>query len=1121
MNFRGVRLAVSLLSIWLVPCAVAQSGSAELTGEVHDPSSATVAKATVTLHEQETGQDFSTETSSEGVFLLGHLRPGFYDLSVSASGFKRFLQSRILLKTGERVRVDANLVVGASSESITVIGDAPLLRTESASLAQVVPNQAVVGLPLNGRTFVGLVGLSTGVALPPASQLPRLNGGRPRVNEYLYDGVSVLQPEPGQVAYFPIIDGIQEFNVTTNTPSAEFGYFSGGVINLTTKSGSDQFHGSLFEFLRNEVLNARNLFTPVTAAKPVFRRNQFGGTFGGPIVHNKTFFFLDYQGTRQLLGRIRTSTVPSLLQRQGIFTEPIGGKPAPIIYDPATTVALPGGGFTRQPFPNNSIPSSGPGTRFDPVAQMLLDEYPLPTASGTANNFTQIANEPDNQDQFDVRIDHRFSTSNEFFARYSYFKDFDSPVPFLPKGSGALSTTNSTVLAPQDTLGQSFVASFVHLFRPTLANEVRFGYTRRAVSRLALLLDQPPSQSLSLPGIPSNAAFNSELPTFLIAGYQQLGPPPNTDSFFRTDVTEWIDSATWQRGRHSLKFGADIRFFRLDVLQPPSPTGQFTFSNLFTNNFNVSNTGFSLASFLLGQVQSFQIDLQQKNLRPRAWANEYFVEDDWKITSTLTLSAGLRYTLNFPSTEADNQGAIFNLQTQELQYLGKDGFSNTGRRLHGLDFGPRVGLAWLLTPKTVVRSGYGLIWFDQAGITTPFTLPQFPFLQTVSQNTLDNVKPAFVLSGGPSVQPIPLTPDAGLGQGVFSVDRSQTSGYQQQWNLAVQRELNRNLYFEVAYAGSKGTHIGVPDTNLNQLPVSDLAQGAALLVKVTNPYFGQIPAWSSIGGKTITTAQLMKPFPRFTTVTLFRNNVGNTDYHALQAKIEKRLTRGLWILASYTRSKLIDDASSVFDASILTGPIANFPVADSYDRRREQDVSNGDIPNAFAASWTYELPIGKGRALHPSGFGGVVASGWQVSGIVTIQSGLPLAVTQGTNNLSYAGFGTQRPNCSGNTALPGDQRTFSKWFNTGAITVNSSQFALGTCSRNPVRSPSYRDADFALLKTIPIHESIRIDFRAEAFNLTNTPPLGAPNTVAGTAAFGTITAAGDPRVLQFALKLSF
>jgi hypothetical protein len=265
----------------------------------------------------------------------------------------------------------------------------------------------------------------------------------------------------------------------------------------------------------------------------------------------------------------------------------------------------------------------------------------------------------------------------------------------------------------------------------------------------------------------------------------------------------------------------------------------------------------------------------------------------------------------------------------------------------------------------------------------------------------------------------------------------------------------------------------------------------------------------------------MKPFPRFTVVTLFRNNVGNTDYNAFQAKLEKRVSHGFWVMVSYTRSKLIDDASSVFDASILTGPIANFPVADSYNRRLEQDVSNGDIPNAFAASWTYELPFGKGHALHPSSVVGAIVSGWQVSGIVTIQSGLPLAVTQGTNNLSYAGFGTQRPNCSGNTALPGDQRTLSKWFNTSAITVNSSQFALGTCSRNPIRGPSYRDADLALLRTIPIHESMRLDFRAEAFNLTNAPPLGAPNTVAGTAAFGTITAAGDPRVLQFALKFSF
>ena len=331
-------------------------------------------------------------------------------------------------------------------------------------------------------------------------------------------------------------------------------------------------------------------------------------------------------------------------------------------------------------------------------------------------------------------------------------------------------------------------------------------------------------------------------------------------------------------------------------------------------------------------MQQFSIDLQQKVLQPRAWFQEWFVQDDWRVTSRLSLNLGTRYTLNFPSTEATNQGAVFNLQTQQLDYFGKNGFPRSSRELHWKDFGPRVGISYLLTNKTVVRSGYGLTFFDQAGITTPFTNPQFPFVQTISQTTLDNTTPAFVLANGPSVQAIASTPDAGLGQGVFTVDRHLGSGYVQQWNLAIQRELTPNLSVQIAYVGSKATHLGDPDANINQLTPEQLGTGSGLLKKVPNPYFGQIPASSSLGQPTITQAQLLKPFPRFTNVMFFRNNIGNSNYNALQAKLEKRFSLGLTFLVSYTRSKLLDDASSVFDSSIFTGPVANYPVANGMYR---------------------------------------------------------------------------------------------------------------------------------------------------------------------------------------------
>src|SRR6185437_16041646 len=323
-------------------------------------------------------------------------------------------------------------------------------------------------------------------------------------------------------------------------------------------------------------------------------------------------------------------------------------------------------------------------------------------------------------------------------------------------------------------------------------------------------LDSAPSQSLGIPGIPTNGAFQNTLPTFAIAGLQQLGPSANTASDFRTDVTQIFDAFSQQRGRHSLKFGIDWRWERLDVIQPPSPTGNFSFSTLFTNSQAIPTigstlstfTGNSLASFLLGQVQTFSIDIQEKVLRPRAHTMEFFAQDDFKASSRLTINAGLRYTLNFPSTDADQQGAVFNLQTQQLDFLGQNDFGESARRLHKLDLGPRLGMAYRFNDKTVVRSGYAVIWIEQAGITTPFTIPQFPFIQAVSQRTLDNINPAFVLANGPSVAPIPATADAGLGQGVFTVDRDLGSGYAQQWNFAVQRELTRNLVVEVAYAGS-------------------------------------------------------------------------------------------------------------------------------------------------------------------------------------------------------------------------------------------------------------------------------------------------------------------------------
>ena len=1032
-------MRILLLAILAVCAASAQSTKAELSGLVRDPSQLPVPATAVALTNTDTRLTLTAVTDPTGAFHYAALGPGNYELSLAAPGFATLRRTGITLRTGDRIALDLELTIGNETESIEVTADAPLLQTTSGAASFVVEQKRIVTLPLDGRNFVPLMALSPGVNLPPGQLLPRVNGSRPRTSEYIYDGVSVLQPEPGQVAYFPIIDAVQEFRVETNSPSAEYGRSNGGIIMVNQKSGTNDVHGTLFEFFRNEALNARNLFA-TAGAKPRFRRNQYGFVLGGPIQRNRTFFFADWQGTRLDQGVVRTSTVPTAAQKSGQFTKSI--------TDPLSSAL----------FPNNTIPLA----RMDPVALSLLDRYP--GAPAGPNNYRRTGSDRTSQDQFDVRLDRYYGMRHKFFARYAYMRDRSTPSTPLPDGSGAFS---ATYIARTLTRADSLAAEHTYTLSPSAVNQLRFGFTRRGFTRNSLT-----SGRVAIPNLPLTS-FPNVLPTFDITGYQQLGPPASANAEFTTSVTQFIDNFTWSRANHSIKAGADIRIQRLDALQPPSPTGNFQFNNLFT--------GESFASFLLGQVTRFTIDAQSQLLKPRANIAEFFFQDDWQATRRFTINAGVRYTLNLPSTVAGNQGAVFNLGTQQLDYLGRDGFPRSARTLEKKNFGPRLGLAYKLTNSLVVRSGYSLTWIEQSGITTPFTTPMFPFIQSLTQQTLDNLRPAFALAQGPSVTLRPPTPDAGLGQGVFAVQRNNGSGYAQQWNFTLQKTLGDNWSVEAGYLGSKLTRLGVPDTNLNQLTVEQLAQGPAILPNV----------------------QQLRPFPRFTAVSLYRNNVGNSTYHSFQSRIEKRFSRGLTFNASYTFSRLIDDAGSVFDSAVLTGPVANFQVADSHNRRLEKDVSTGNVPHILAIGAVYDLP-----------------RGWQLAAIIRAQSGSPLAVIQATNLNAFAGFGIQRPNLITNPALPADQRTTSRWFNTAAF-APAPQFTLGSSNRNPVTGPAYRAADLMIAKTFPINDRLRAELRAEAFNVTNTPQLGAPNTSYGNPAFASITTALDPRVFECVAKLHF
>ncbi|PWU02080.1 MAG: hypothetical protein C5B51_21570 [Terriglobia bacterium] len=1062
-----------------VPCGLViasvlcfgQADRAELYGSILDPSGLPVPGAKVDALNLATKVEYAAPSNRRGEYHILGLPSGEYVLTVTQPAFRTYKQSGIVLRVGDRTVLDVQLQVGPASQSVEVTAAAPLLQTGSGEVSLHVEEEKIASLPLDGRNFIPLVTLSPGVALPNGQFLPRINGSRPRTNEYIYDGISVLQPEPGQVVYYPIIDGMEEFKLNVNAYSPEYGRSNGGTVMVTGKSGSNRFHGDVFEFFRNDRLNGRNLFTQ-PGSKPEFRRNQYGFTLGGPVQANKTFFFVDWQGTRLRTGITRFSVVPTPAQRQGIFSS--------AIFDPSTS--------PRTPFANSTIPLS----RFDPIALQVLQHYPLPNVSGP-NNYTRTATEPDNQDQADFRVDRYFGDKHRVFVRYTLLRDDDSPVTPLPDGSGTLT---SGVIGHALTHAEAIAGDYSWARSPSTLNQFRVGYSRRALNQSSLQ-----NGGITVPGLPTNS-FASVLPIFNVAGFQQIGPAASANSHFTTSTGELLDTLSLVRGRHTVKFGADIRREALDVLNPPNPTGSFSFTTTGTNSPAVAGSGNAFASLLLGQVNAFSLDVQKNVIHPRAHIAEFFIGDDWNLSPRLTLNAGVRYTLNFPSTEGHNQGAVFNLATQVLE------FPHTARELECCDFGPRAGLAYRMGQSWVARAGYGIVYFEQSGITTPFTMPQFPFVQTIGQQSADNLNAAFPLAGGPAVSVSAPNPNSGLGQGVFGVDRHNGSGYSQQWNFTVQKTIATNWNVEIAYLGSKNTRLGIPDANINQLPTQYLPLGTALLTKVPNPYFGEIPASSSLGGSTIAAQQLLRPYSRFTNVALFRDNVGNSNYHAAALKLEKRFSHGFTLNAAYTFSKLIDDASSVFSQTIFSGPVLNNTgAADAFNRHLEKDVSSGDIPHVFALGWVYDIPrLWK-------------ISGWQIAGLVRVQAGDAVPVTQAINNNSSLGFAVQRPN---RTADPNEfaGRTVARYFNTAAFAAVP-QFVIGNSSRNPVRGPGLQNADLMIGKTFRVTERIRLEFRAEAFNVSNTPPLNDPNGSFGSSAFGTITSAGSPRDFEFAAKVHF
>ncbi len=1071
-------------SLILLLCAIAVGwGQASFTGTVlgtvTDPAGAVVANATVTVTNLGTNEASVVRTDAAGNYFAPNLKPGAYRVAVETAGFKRFVQEPVPLQIDQRARVDAAMALGSTSEVVQVTGSAPVLQTEVGSLGQVVDNVKIATLPLSGRGAFQLIGLVPGVAEGPNSATSgasaRINGGRNRLNEVQLDGISAINVKGGGVGYTPTVDAIEEFKILTNSFSAEYGRTGGGVILATIRSGANDFRGTVFEFLRNDKLNSRNFFARPADPKPVLRQNQFGFAVGGPIRHDRTFFFADWQRTLVRTAAVRTSAVPTTEMRSGDLR---GFNP---VYDPATTRVV-NSQVVRDPIASNLIPAS----RFDPAAAKVLPYYPLPNGAVLARNFVLAGPGRNNADQGDLRIDHSLGDAVRLMGRYSISNSANTPSPTFP-------TEGNPSNYPSEGKQQNAVLSYLHTFRPTLMNELRAGFNRVYSLNSAPTEGKSFPQQLGIPGVPQDV-----FPRINITGFASIGNDRSRPGLLRMTAYQLLDNVTWIRGRHYLKFGFDFRRGFMNNYNPTNPSGEFSFGPLQTGLTGNSRTGDAFASFLFGQGSGFQF-LPGVSTYLSFPSYDLYVQDDFKLSTKLTLNFGMRYEPSFHFVEKYNRITQFNPERRSLDFAGVEGAPRHFYRNDWNNAGPRIGLAWRLQPDTVVRMGYGM-YFASAPVAsnpgTPLEAP-FPYARSfaIPPVAFPNLA-SYTLSAFPGGASNFDRSGRTAGENVF-FDRESRAPYMQSWNFSIQREIRANLALDLAYAGTKGTRLYTPGSNLNQVPTELLGPP------------------SQFGGLT---SQQRRPFPEFQNIAY--NSFGvSSIYHSLQAKLEQRYANGLSYLLSYTWSKSLDNGSGLFPGD-NPSVSSSFRLQNRYDMRGERSISADDQAHRFVASYVYDLPWGPNRRfLNSSSFWARAFGSWQIGGITTLRSGLPFGVDS-TQNTTDSQGGRQRAHRVGDGRLDRDRRTLDRFYDITAF-VNPPQYRFGNSPRNVIRAPGLVNFDLLLAKQFGIRENWRLDFRAEAFNLTNTPAFGFPGATVGTSPMGVISSAADGRTLQFALKLNF
>ncbi len=1078
------RTPMAAVLFCLQALAIAQVNTASIRGTITDSSGAVVANASITATNDETGAKFTTVSNAQGIYVFPVLSVGAYTVTAELQGFKTAVRRGVELEVNQTARIDLVLEVGSLAERVVVEEPVPLVETETSSLGTVVSQRDIVDLPLNKRNFSQLVTLVPGANFGatgtigggdrPDDPRPRssffVNGTRDSSNTYLIDGIDNYDRIHTTIAIKPSIDAVQEFKVQTSLYSAEFGRNAGGVVNVSVKSGTNQFRGSAYEFLRNQALDARDFFSPPTQPKPHYILNQFGGTLGGPILKDKTFFFVSYEGFRERKGQTFTSTVPTLAMRNGDFSG-LG-----TIYDPLTTTPS-GSSFSRTPFPNNRIPLD----RMDVPAMRLIALYPQPTSSGLSNNFVWSPVREQNTNQVDARIDQQIGNRGTLFGRYS-FGDTDTITPALIPGKGQ---GGGNFSGPNMLRTQGLALGYTDTISPTLVSETRAGFTRIGSHVFPFFFGEKISDEVGIPNA-NQDQFSSGLTTISISGFRGLGNSSFQPIYKVENMYQVTENIHLTRGRHILKFGAQLIRPQANHFQSANPAGLFSFNANFTNNpLSPAGTGNAMATFLLGYPTSTSRTAQLSPNYIRSLESASYVQDDWKILPRLTLNLGLRYELVTAPVSANDHMTNFDFRQGKVILAGVNGVGRTaGVKTDTNNFAPRFGFAYSLTQKTVVRGGYG-IFYD--AVPAFAELRPFPYLITYTV-----VPSAFQvqnrMSDGFPNADFDIAKNAANPFGTINaVPFDNPLGYIQQFNLNVQRSLAQNLGLTVAYVGTLGRKLRwVYDED-----IPDPGPGA---VQQRRPFYSVAPNVTGI---------------------LTNHAEASSTYHSLQAGLEKRLSSGLAFQASYTFSHWIDNAISEAGYG-SQGPNPQ----DLRNRRAERGNDPADIRHRFVYSWIYELPLGNGkRWAHEGVWLPRILGGWQINGITTLQSGLPFSVVLATP-VTNTGTGN-RADRIGQGSLSRDQRTLSRFFDTSAFTTPA-QFQYGNSGRDILFGPGMVNFDFSLFRNVRFTETRSLQFRGEFFNLFNTPQFDLPNATLGSSAYGSISAlVNSMRQMQFSLKLLF